>query len=635
MDTGFGTDTVILHDRARRQWLLFTNPIDIVKALTPESVVAALREVEARVSAEGCHAAGFVAYEAAPAFDRAFACRPADGFPLLWFGLYRAPGTLRFPAMEEACARSIPWQVTVSEHDYSSAVSRIKDYIRSGDTYQVNYTVRMRAASPGDPWTLFLQMVRAQGPGHAAFLDTADWAVCSASPELFFRLENGELVCRPMKGTAARGLQLSDDVCQAEWLRHSEKNRAENVMIVDMVRSDMGRVADAGSVRVPSLFEVEKYPTLWQMTSTVRCTTPAAVADVFGALFPAASITGAPKIRSMQIIRELEDTPRHVYTGAVGIIAPGRRAQFNVAIRTVLVDKRGGAAEYGVGGGIVWDSEADAEREECRTKAAVLTRPPPAFQLLETMLWTSQAGYDLLDLHLSRLAASADYFSRSIDPRRIRSQLDRLAMTLPPQPHRIRLLMPEEGEPILEAQPCAAHNGPYRIRIARDPVDSGNRFLYHKTTHRRVYEKAIADAPDCDDVLLWNERGEVTESCIANVAVELDGVLVTPPVCCGLLPGIQRFTRLARGEIRERVVTLDDLKRCSRIVLMNAVRGMWDATLEEQSGRRGDDIEHDGEEVADARGEYEQVPQGVVVGQALPGVEDHAGGVEQAAAQEP
>ncbi|MFP4641674.1 MAG: aminodeoxychorismate synthase component I [Dehalococcoidia bacterium] len=578
MANGACENSVVIYDNRSQQWLLFQRPLQLQVAYTPESVAIALSEVEYQVHVNGLYAAGFVSYEAAPAFDPAFTVHSPGTFPLLWFGLYREPEYISFPSSQHDLP-DIPWEPSVTEDEYQQSIGRIKDYIGAGDTYQVNYTFRLRAPFFGDPWKLFVRMIHAQGYGYGAFVNAGDWTVCSASPELFFTVDGDAVISKPMKGTAARGLTQASDLEQASWLANSEKNRAENLMIVDMVRNDMGRIANIGSVEVPGLFNVEKYPTLWQMTSTVRCRTQASIADIFRSLFPAASIAGAPKVRTMQIISELESAPRRVYTGTVGFLSPERKAQFNVAIRTVVVDRTSNTAEYGVGGGIVWDSETGDEFEECYTKARVLTQTTPDFALLETILWTPQDGYFLLDAHLSRLADSADYFSRPIDIEAIREKLNALSRELPPHPHKIRLLVPGDGEPVVESQMLSSLSRPYRIKLADPPVDSKNHFLYHKTTHRNIYEKALADAPGYDDVLLWNEKGEITESCIANVIVEMEGQLLTPPVQCGLLAGIYRAFLLEQGKVRERSIDVEDLHRCSRIYLANSVRGMWEVSF--------------------------------------------------------
>ena len=569
-------NSAVCYDAADRRWLLFTRPCEVFTAHDAESIPGLLNAVEHRVTEGRYYAAGFVAYEAAPAFDAALAARSPVPFPFIWFGIYKRPETITFP---RATANGVPdmtWTPSVDDFEYSRSFRSIKEHIHAGDTYQVNYSFRLRAPFRDDPWTLFMRMIHAQGCGYGAFVNAGRWALLSASPELFFTRDGDLLISRPMKGTMPRGLTHAEDYRQAERLRHSEKNRAENIMIVDMVRNDMGRIADRGAVTVTRLFDVEKYLTLWQMTSTVSCRTGAGLTDIFRALFPAASITGAPKVRTMQIIRDHEREPRRIYTGTMGFLAPDGRAQFNVAIRTVLVDREKKTAEYGVGGGLVWDSEKTDEYEECRTKARVLFQPAHEVCLLETMLWTPDKGYCLLDAHLKRLAESSAYFSHSVDIEAVRKGLFDFPRGLPPHPHAVRLMVTRNGEPTLEAHRYTPVRRPYRVRLAKRPVDPSNHFLYHKTTHRRVYEEAMAGAEGCDDVLLWNEKGEITESCIANVIVKIDGRNLTPPVKCGLLPGTYRALLIEKGTVTEEPVTVRDLKRCSDICLVNSVRGMWE-----------------------------------------------------------
>jgi para-aminobenzoate synthetase/4-amino-4-deoxychorismate lyase len=282
----------------------------------------------------------------------------------------------------------------------------------------------------------------------------------------------------------------------------------------------------------------------------------------------------------MQIIAELEKTPRRIYTGAIGFIGPGRQAQFNVAIRTVLIDKRTRQAEYGVGGGIVWDSVAEQELEECRTKAKILANPRPEFELLETMLWTPGEGFSLLDEHLCRLVESADYFSMPLELDAARPRLADLTNSLPSVPHRVRMLVNQRGEISLEAHQLVPLPQPYRVALAKAPLNSQDVFLYHKTTHRKVYEQALAGRPGWDEVLLWNERRELTESTIGNLVVEKDGRLLTPPVKCGVLPGVYRGALLQQKRVQEEIIPLEDLVRCSRVYLANSVRGLWEVSRE-------------------------------------------------------
>lgn len=567
---------VIVHDAAAARWLRFEAPCRIVQAFRADEVEPALREAASLVKRRGWHAAGFLAYEAAGAFDPALCVKETPGFPLLWFGLYPEARSMRLPEPDYGAYELGAPVASVGRAGYDAAIGRIRHYIQSGDTYQVNYTLRLLASFRGDAVHLFLAMVRAQSPGYAAYVDAGRYALCSASPELFFHLDGGTLTCKPMKGTVHRGRTLEEDKSLAAWLQHSEKNRAENLMIVDMIRNDLGRVAEFGGVRVEALFEVERHPTLWQMTSTILARCAREPADIFAALFPCASITGAPKIRTSRIIAELEPDPRRAYTGCIGFLAPDGRAQFNVAIRTAVVDRSAGTAEYGAGGGIVWDSASPEEYTEAILKARVLTERPPAFSLLETLRWTPEESYFLLEHHLRRLADSAEYFRFRLDVEAVRRGLLGEAAGFGSGARRVRLILSADGTVSVDSAPLG-EEAPARIprvAIAHNPVQSGDVFLYHKTTHREVYERALRDFPDCDDVLLWNEKGELTESCVANAVVDIGGELVTPPVDCGLLAGAMRAQLLEEGRIRERVVRVADLGPGSRICLVNSVR-LW------------------------------------------------------------
>lgn len=573
------TGQIVIHNAAARKWMHFAHPHQIVSVHAIREVLPALEKVESLVERNHWYAAGFVSYEASSAFDPAIVTCDADNFPLLWFGLYPEPGVMDLPKPDfRAYSLGTP-APSLSLSEYGPAIDRVKDYIRSGDTYQVNYTIRMHMPFAGDAWQLFLAMVRAQSPGYAAWIDTGRYAICSASPELFFKLEGNTISCKPMKGTVKRGRTQREDVELSRWLQNSEKNRAENLMIVDMIRNDLGRVAVTGSVRVPRLFEVERHPTLWQMTSTVtaECTKP--VSTLFQALFPCASITGAPKVRTTKIIAELEQRRRGLYTGCIGFIAPDRWAQFSVAIRTTVVDRDSGQAEYGSGGGIVWDSASEDEYREALLKSRVLTEQRPEFCLLETLLWTPDEGYFLLEYHLKRLSESAEYFGFEY-PAAAREKLLEYAKRFDVRAQRVRLLAESGGALRIEASEMECASAlPVRIKPAREPVDTSDVFLYHKTTHRSVYEKALSSCSGCDDVLLWNENGEVTESTIANVVVEMEGKLITPPLSSGLLAGTFRAFLLDEGTIQEQVIRIEDLPRCSRIFLINSVRKWREAVL--------------------------------------------------------
>jgi para-aminobenzoate synthetase/4-amino-4-deoxychorismate lyase len=561
--------------RYNNEWLYFSEPHRILVAEKLDEVSGALSEVERLVEIHGWHAAGFVSYEAAPAFDPAFLTHTGGEFPYLWFGLYPQPQAVPLPP-PDIPKIELDWQSIVDRDSYSFAIERIKEHIARGRTYQVNYTMRLQAAFNADLWNYFLQLTQKQNR-YGAYLDTGRYVICSASPELFFALDGEMITSRPMKGTANRGRTTVEDKAQAAWLQNSEKNRAENVMIVDMIRNDLGRIAKSGSVHVPALFQAERYPTLWQMTSTVSAQTNASLSAIFGALFPCASITGAPKVSTMKIIHELETTPRRIYTGAIGYYSPGRQASFNVAIRTTLIDRQEFQAEYGMGGGIVWDSTSTGEYEEALLKAKILSDGSAQFSLLETMLWTPQAGIFLLNKHLERLMDSAEYFGFQVSKTAIEESLVQFTQTLE-QSHRVRLLLASEGEIEITCAPILFENKPVRASLAKGAVDSNDIFLFHKTTHRQVYDAARAASPHCDDVLLYNERGELTEFTIGNLVVEMDGEFITPPVACGLLAGTFRAELLETGKVMERVIPLHRLNECTKICRVNSVR-KWEEVI--------------------------------------------------------
>ncbi len=574
------------------RWLHFSEPHHILIAEKLEEVLPALREMERLIKINNQYAAGYLSYEAATAFDpnlrtqasnslineqSSWPLREPDyseqfaNFPYLWFGLYAEPRAVALPNSAQT-KEILNWQPSIDQKTYNSAIAQIKDHIAEGRTYQVNYTMRLQTDFAGNAWDLFLHLAQSQN-NHAAYIDTGRYVICSASPELFFQLEGDTITGRPMKGTVKRGRTTIEDKGQSEWLKNSAKNRAENVMIVDMVRNDLGRIAEIGSVCVPELFGTERYPTLWQMTSTVTAKTNASLTEIFSALFPCASITGAPKVSTMRIIKELEATPRRIYTGSIGYISPQRKALFNVAIRTALIDRESQQAEYGVGGGIVWDSTSADEYAEALLKARVLTEQPPEFSLLETMLWTPKAGFYLLDRHLARMLDSADYFDISTSKGKLEEYLGQISAKFT-SAQRVRLFLDKYGALEAESVPYqpAELDQPLNICLAKEPVDSSNIFLFHKTTQRDIYESAHKSFPDFDDVLLCNETGELTEFTIGNLVVELDGKLFTPPISCGVLPGTFRAHLMETGQVVERTISVEELKDCTKIFRINSIR---------------------------------------------------------------
>ena len=581
---------VRLRSARRPEWRTFREPLAVVRATRPEEVARCLAEADRAVRRDGCYAAGFVGYEAAAAFGLPTHPASPDGLPLVCFGLFHPDSVTSERVLPAGGAyHTGEWRASIDHAEYVSAIRRIKSRIESGDTYQINFTFRLTAPFAGDPVALLRDLDLAQEGPWGAYVDDGRFAICSASPELFLRIDGDRIECRPMKGTAPRGLWPAADRQQAEHLVTSEKQQAENVMVVDMVRNDLGRVADIGTVQVAALFVAERYPLQWQMTSSVEArTAKGSLLHLFEALFPSGSVTGAPKHSSMGIIRELETAPRGIYTGAIGYMSPRGRGHFSVAIRTIAIDRRTGQAEFGVGSGVVWDSVERDEYDECLLKAALLlTRPPesyatgphPDFQLLETIGWTPDAGFAVLERHLSRMQESAECFGFSCDVSEVRSVLE-IAVADLAGPARLRVLLSRDGAIVCEGAdlPVPAAR-PLRAALAADPIDPANVFLYHKTTVRDVYERARASRPDAEAVLLWNPSGEVTEATEANVVVEIGGEKVTPPVVCGLLGGTLRAALLESGAIHEQRVHVDDLARATGVWLINSVRGWTPATL--------------------------------------------------------
>ena len=597
-------------------WRHFTSPVRVVSAHAVDGVRSALAEVEAAVSS-GLYAAGFVAYEAAAAFslpvrptalteppavsDHSESKGESNGLPLVCFGLFDAESIETLAHLPHGGAAELgEWQPSIDHAAYLRAIRAIKARIEAGDTYQINFTFRLNAPFRGEPSALMRDLYAAQAGRWSAFVDIGTHAICSASPELFVLSEDGRVECHPMKGTAARGWWPAQDAERGKQLHCSEKNRAENVMIVDMVRNDLGRIATVGTVRAVSLFDVERYPLQWQMTSRVVAEAPGAgLSAMFESMFPSGSITGAPKHSAMSIIGELESTPRGIYTGAIGYLSPHGRSHFSVAIRTVLLDRTLNTAEFGVGSGIVWDSVDRDEYDECLIKARMvhiqssafgvqpsasgipsyIVGAAPDFRVLETLRWTRESGLVLLERHLARMHASAECFGFTHDVHELRALLNEATADLA-KPARVRLLLEHDGTVVCEAadlEPLPER--PLRAALAADPVEPHDVLLFHKTTRRITYERARASRPDAEAVVLWNTLGEVTEGTDFNLVVEIDGARVTPPIECGLLPGTFRAQLLDDGEISERRITVDELRASGRGWLINSVRGWVPFTL--------------------------------------------------------
>ncbi len=570
--TRFGPSVSLRFDFSGTAPLAFADPLRVIRADTLTEVLPALEAVQ-RASDAGYYAAGYVAYEAAPAFDSALAAHaPGTGTgPLVWFGIFDTPRAI--PAPVGSAANLEGWTLDTPEARYATNIRTIREQIAAGVTYQTNYTVRLHTPHvPADPYALYDTLRTRHRPPFAAFLATGEQTLLSLSPELFFQTEGQRITTRPMKGTAARGRFNAEDEARKATLRTSPKERAENVMIVDLLRNDLGKLAAPGSVSVPDLLTLETYPTFHTLTSTICATLPksAGLPDIFRALFPCGSVTGAPKVSTMRLIRDLETSPRGVYCGAIGYVLPGGNATFSVPIRTLVLSENG--ASYGVGSGVTWDSSPEAEYQELAVKAALVTEQEPDFRLLETLLWDGR-DFVRLERHLTRLTESAAFFGFRLDTGAVEETLRTHARLYPGERRRTRVLVDRNGSTTVESSPFTQTERPLQVALARAPIDSRDTYLFHKTTRRSVYDTRRQDAPKADDVLLWNERGELTEFTIGNLVVELGGKLLTPPRDAGLLNGVMRQEGLEAGQLIEQTLYAEDLKRAERIWRINSLRG--------------------------------------------------------------
>lgn len=599
-------------DRSNVQSLLFTGPLEQLRFFDGEDRQDFLDRA-ARWLEKGCYLAGWLGYEFL--HDEHRLKRRGSSPILADLGVYPPPlrfdhrsGVSDFPAADALPPHDSDYLISdlrpaMEEEQYCRAIRDILEYIAAGDTYQVNYTFKLHFEFSGSIHRFYRDLRRSQPVPYGCFIKRGDHHTLSFSPELFFRMDSGTIIARPMKGTMKRGRSGSEDETIAGMLKHDVKNQAENVMIVDLLRNDLSRFIDntgGGTVKVDSLFDVERYRTVFQMTSTVVGKrfekTAVSPAQILEAIFPCGSVTGAPKIRTMEIIDELEIEPRGVYTGAIGYFAPNGDAVFNVPIRTVVID--GSDGEMGIGSGIVADSSPQGEWQECLLKARFLTNPPPRFKLIETMLHEPVNGYLFLDDHLSRLRASTDYFGLVCNEAQVRASLAELAAGFPDQCcKRVRLTVTSDGETAVEATDCDrpractlnqatnANGQPEAlIDFAYEKTDSSSPWLFHKTSRRGQYDRAWqqAQAEGLADLIFCNERAEITEGSIFNIVIAKDGRYYTPPLACGVLAGVMRANLLrddADIKVEERVLYKEDLLAADAIFLCNSVRGVMPVKL--------------------------------------------------------
>ena len=575
-------------DNQNNKNLLFHSPVEILSTNNLAEIPDIFKTIEEHLQ-NNKWIAGYVSYECAYHFENIIAdsFQNNSTFPLLWFGIYNSPLNIPKNILDEIIPDPLSKianpKLLIDDQTYKKSIERLKEYIINGDTYQVNFTDRFEFDITGNTAELYFVLRKKQHVPYGAFINLDNSQILSYSPELFFNRNGNSISTKPMKGTVRRGRTLDEDYINEEWLRNDEKNRSENLMIVDLLRNDIGRICETGSVAVENMYSIERYETVIQMTSTVNGLLKANTSyyNIFKSLFPCGSVTGAPKIHTMQIINELENHRRGVYCGAIGFISPNNEAVFNVAIRTI--EAQNGKGAMGVGSGIVFDSDPQQELEECKLKAAFLLNDDLDFQLLETILWDGK--FIFLDEHLTRMKNSSDYFTFQFSHDKIVHTLSLTAQSFDQRKkYRVRLLLSKNNTPFVEAFELLESSARNQIKIAPERTNSNDRFLFHKTTNRNFYEKYTARAKEDNlaDYIFLNERDEITEGAITNIFIERDGKLFTPSVTCGVLAGIYRQEVLRTNLLAiEAVLTLSDLYSSDAIYICNSVRGWKKVTLSE------------------------------------------------------
>ncbi|PWT87738.1 MAG: aminodeoxychorismate synthase, component I [Acidobacteria bacterium] len=562
----------------KRRSFFLQNPQTILQCGSVAEVPGLLKELQKSLS-DGYWGIGFLTYEAGYSMVPNLPQPRESTLPAAWFALTKNTPAAERPTFPEEAVALTDLKLDHDLEAYRDKIKSIRASIESGDTYQVNFTMRYRASFSGSPKALYRQLRNKQRVEYAAYLETDDWTILSLSPELFLSKHGSDVVMRPMKGTAPRGKTLAEDRENAEQLRKSLKEQSENLMIVDLLRNDLGRVCKTGSIAVTQPMQVEKYDTLLQMTTTVEgiLQDDATLDELLISTFPSGSVTGAPKVSTMQIIHQLENSPRGIYTGAIGYVSQ-QESIFNVAIRTVHIDTPTGILEMGVGSGILYEADPEREFHECELKAKFLTDPAVDFELVETMLWTPSEKFPRLSYHLDRLLKSAEYFFIPVNRSQIQADLQKISAA---NPLRIRLLLNRDGKHRILTSNLESMEEPVKICLSDSATKSSDPFLFHKTTHRPLYDRELekARAAGCFDVIFHNERNEITEGAITNIFVERKRKLFTPPLTCGLLDGTYRKYLLDSKRATEALLQTEDLRTADAIYVSNGLRGLIAATL--------------------------------------------------------
>ncbi len=614
-----GVNSVFLetsnYDPENYRSFIFMNPVSVLSINSTNEVRNLFKDIEYYLE-QGYYLAGYFTYECGYHFENKIKSYTGKN-PIAWFGIYHEPlifnhlmGVFEKPQASNGIfipsnCQTKSYQekmysvdnllfnysdsgTQLSKSNYFHKIAAIKEYIQAGDVYQVNFTGKFHFRFEGSPIAFYQSLKQKQNISYGAFIKTGDQMILSFSPELFFRRKGDLITAKPMKGTVKRGKTLQEDQYLKEWLRNDEKSKAENLMIVDLLRNDLGKISEIGTVEVKELFTVEKYNTLFQMTSTIqgRLKKNNDYYQIFKALFPCGSVTGAPKIRAMEIIRELEEDEREIYTGAIGFFSPFKEAVFNVAIRTISMKEN--YAEMGSGSGIVWDSIPEAEYEECRLKAQFLNGPVEDFELIESIKWHND--YRMLAEHMERLTNSAQFFNFRFDVENIQAGLVQNQRNLEKgKMYKVRLTLNHRGifsiENVLLKE--TMNQSPLLVAISEIKTDSNDKFLYHKTTRRKLYDELyrLAMQKGFADFIFRNERDQITEGAISNIFIKKDGNLITPSSTCGLLNGVyRRYLIETQKNTKEDGLYLKDLLSADVIYICNAIRGLREVKLDRDFG---------------------------------------------------
>lgn len=583
-------------DKNNNRTFLFLKPIVVIKTSCVSEILSSLEKVEHFLK-QGFYAAGYLTYEAGLCFERILEKNKQFNFPLLWFGIYKEPlvfchKTLTFYGggipradLKNSSYEKEAYKITrpffcMGEKQYANRINEIKSFIERGNTYQVNFTFKYKFDFTGSSEELFLDLSGEQSVPYGAFIKHDSLEILSFSPELFFNKKGDKIVVEPMKGTISRGISMKDDALKKAILKNNPKDKAENIMIVDLLRNDLGRIALTGTVKALKIFKVEKYETLFQMVSSIKANLKKGIkiSEIFANLFPSGSVTGAPKIETMKIIEELEQSPRGIYTGSIGFISPCGESVFNVAIRTVLIDKKLHKGEMGIGSGIVYDSNPKEEYAECRLKAQFLTKKKQAFSLIETLLWNNR--FFLLRLHLKRLCASAGYFRFKFDRYEILRFLKKKILLFDKKKkYRVRLVLEKDGW--MKAETVSIEpEAEKKLKICFSAIKTSSKdiWLYHKTTCRRLYDEEYSKCRNngFDEVVFSNEKGQITEGAVSNILIKKGKNFYTPPVSCGLLNGVFRqfLMKNKKMPLKEKILFDKDLQEADNIYFINSVRGI-------------------------------------------------------------